>query len=105
MRRISFAVALIFTLPSFADERFIDIGRAVEAAIARGDCPGAVVGVLHKGEVVYKQAFGKRAVEPAPEPMTADTIFDLASLTKPIATSTSVMKLIEDGKLRLDAKV
>ncbi len=105
MNRIAFAVALAAVFPSFADERFAAIGHAVDAAIARGDCPGAVVGVLHDGRVVYTRAFGKRAVEPTAEPMTIDTIFDLASLTKPIATSTSVMKLVQDGKLRLDAKV
>ena len=51
--------------------------------------------------VVYHAAFGRRAVEPSPEPMTEDTIFDLASLTKVVATTTSVMQLVEQGRLRL----
>src|SRR5207248_2637125 len=66
---------------------------------------GCGVAVLHEGKVVYRQAFGRRTVEPAAEPMTVDTIFDLASLTKPVATSTCLMKLIEDGKLKLGDRV
>src|SRR5262245_56142335 len=100
------AVAACCLLPaagSAAD--FAAIRPAVEAAIARGDCPGAVVAVLHNGETVYREAFGRRAVKPAEEPMTADTVFDMASLTKPIATATSVMVLIEQGKLKLDDKI
>lgn len=85
--------------------RFDAIDAAVEAALARGDCPGAVVVVVHKDAVVYRKAFGHRAVEPAKVPMTADTVFDLASLTKPIATGTSVMRLAERGKLRPDDPV
>jgi uncharacterized protein YbbC (DUF1343 family) len=78
------------------------IEPVVQNAIAHGDMPGAVVAVLHDGKIVYRQAFGQRAVKPQPESMTVDTIFDLASLTKPIATATSVMLLIERGKLKLD---
>jgi len=78
------------------------VDAAVEAAIRRGDCPGAVVLVLHKDEVILRKAYGQRALEPERAPMTVDTIFDLASLTKPIATGTSIVLLIERGKLRLD---
>ena len=81
------------------------VDKAVEAALARGDCPGAVVVVVHTDAVVYRKAFGHRAVEPAKVPMTADTVFDLASLTKPLATGTSVMRLVEQGKLKLDDPV
>jgi CubicO group peptidase (beta-lactamase class C family) len=81
------------------------IDAAVEAAVARGACPGAVVIVVHRDEVVYRKAFGHRAVVPGKVPMTADTVFDLASLTKPVATGTSVMRLIEWGKLGLDDPV
>ena len=77
----------------------------MEAAVARGDCPGAVVVVVHEDAVIYRKAFGRRAVSPAPAAMTVDTIFDMASLTKPIATATSVMHLIEAGKLRLSDRV
>src|SRR4051812_13083175 len=78
------------------------IDAAVEAAIKAGQAPGAVVVVLHRGEVVYRKAFGTRATD---EPMTVDTVFDMASLTKPVATAASVMKLIEAGKLKLDDPV
>ncbi len=77
----------------------------IETAIAEGKLPGAVLVVGHQGEVVYRKAYGKRAVEPAAETMTADTIFDCASLTKVVATTSSVMKLFEAGKIRLSDKV
>jgi uncharacterized protein YbbC (DUF1343 family)/CubicO group peptidase (beta-lactamase class C family) len=80
---------------------FAPIAALVEAAIARHELPGAVV-LIGRGETVaYHHAFGQRAVEPSPEPMTEDTIFDLASLTKVVATTTSVMKLVEEGRIRL----
>ena len=76
------------------------IDDAVAGAIERGEVPGAVVVVVHGDEVVYRKAYGDRAVKPGEVPMTADTIFDMASLTKPVATATSVMLLIEQGKLK-----
>jgi uncharacterized protein YbbC (DUF1343 family)/CubicO group peptidase (beta-lactamase class C family) len=80
---------------------FAPIAPLVEAAIARHDLPGAVVLIGRGDAVVYRHAFGQRAVAPAAEPMTDDTIFDLASLTKVVATTTSVMKLVEEGRIRL----
>ncbi len=59
----------------------------------------------HKGRVWYQKAYGHRALVPRREPMTLDTVFDLASLTKPLVTATSVMQLVEDGKLNLDDPV
>jgi CubicO group peptidase (beta-lactamase class C family) len=82
-------------------ERLARIDDAMRKGIDRGDCPGAVVLVVHKGRVVWRKAYGDRARQPAAAPMTADTVFDLASLTKPVATATSVMLLVEQGKLRL----
>lgn len=73
----------------------------VEREVKAGHLPGAVVLVARKGGVVWREAYGARAVEPAREPMTTDTIFDLASLTKIVATATSIMILVERGKLRL----
>src|SRR3990170_3508586 len=67
--------------------------------------PGAVVLVGLGNRIVYQRAIGSRAQVPAREPMTIDTIFDLASLTKVVATTTSVMMLIEQGKLRLVDRV
>jgi len=82
-------------------ERLARIDEAVERAIAAHRVPGAVVLVGRHGKVAYAKAYGQRALEPAPEPMTRDTIFDMASLTKPMATATSVLILLEQGKLRL----
>ena len=76
----------------------------VEAAIEAGDLPGAVIGLWHDGEWQMRETYGQRSVEPA-EPMTLDTVFDMASITKPVATATSVMLLVQDGQLDLDARV
>ena len=81
------------------------VDRLIENAIAAKQIPGAVLLVGRGSSVVYRKAYGQRAVEPTPEPMTIDTIFDLASLTKPIATATAVMQLVEEGRLRLDDRV
>jgi uncharacterized protein YbbC (DUF1343 family)/CubicO group peptidase (beta-lactamase class C family) len=105
-------IALLCTfipIAAFADsidrERLKQIDSAADAAINRGDCPGAVVLVLHNDEVVFRKAYGNRSLQPDKAAMTPDTVFDMASLTKPIATSTSVWILIEQGKLLLSEKV
>jgi uncharacterized protein YbbC (DUF1343 family)/CubicO group peptidase (beta-lactamase class C family) len=77
----------------------------VEEAIRDGQIPGAVVLVWHDGSVIYDKAFGHRALEPRAERMTLDTIFDLASLTKVVATTTAIMQLVERGQLRLNDPV
>ncbi|HWN99655.1 MAG TPA: serine hydrolase domain-containing protein, partial [Blastocatellia bacterium] len=81
--------------------RLVKIDEAVRESIARKETPGAVVLVARKGRIVYRKAFGDRALEPKREPMTVDTIFDLASLTKVVATATSIMILVEQGKVSL----
>jgi CubicO group peptidase (beta-lactamase class C family) len=81
------------------------IDETIQKAVDGGDLPGAVVLVLHRGEIIYRKAHGLRAKEPAAETMTLDTVFDLASLTKPMATATSLMLLVERGKLQLTDKV
>lgn len=81
------------------------IDAVVREAIDRGDAPGAVVLVVHQGRVALRRAYGARAEAPEPRGMTPDTVFDLASLTKPIATATSIMLLVERGKIRLSDKV
>lgn len=78
------------------------IEALVNADIAKKQLPGAVVVIGHKGKIVYRKAFGNRSLVPNVEPMTVDTIFDVASLTKPVATATSIMMLVEQGKLRLN---
>jgi uncharacterized protein YbbC (DUF1343 family)/CubicO group peptidase (beta-lactamase class C family) len=77
----------------------------LQDAIRSGQTPGAVLLVWHDGQVIYRKAFGERSVEPQHEPMTVDTIFDLASLTKVIATTTAVMQLEQQGKIRLNDPV
>lgn len=88
----------------FIPERLEAIDGAIRRAIAEKKCPGGVLWLERHG-VAYSQAFGQRAVVPAAESMTLDTIFDAASLTKVIATAPAVAKLIETGRLRLDAPV
>lgn len=84
---------------------FANIDEIMNAAVARGSIPGGVVLIGHNGKVVFRKAYGSRSLEPDKEAMTVDTIFDLASLTKCIATTTSVMKLVQEGKVRLNDPV
>jgi uncharacterized protein YbbC (DUF1343 family)/CubicO group peptidase (beta-lactamase class C family) len=84
-----------------SSERLARIDTVVQQSIAQKELPGAVVLVGHHGQIVWRKAYGARAVEPQREPMTANTIFDLASLTKVVATATSIMILIERGEVRL----
>jgi uncharacterized protein YbbC (DUF1343 family)/CubicO group peptidase (beta-lactamase class C family) len=85
--------------------RLREVDSIIQQAIADGNIPGAVLLVGHNGAVIYRKAYGERSLEPRRAPMTVDTIFDLASLTKVIATTTAVMQLIEQGKVRLNDPV
>ena len=85
--------------------RLTRIDSIVEEYIAEGAIPGAVVGVMRHGKVVYRKAFGKRQVVDGDEDMTLETRFDLASLTKPVAVATSVMQLVERGQITLGDRV
>src|SRR6266850_4250613 len=82
-------------------QRLAQMDSIIQAEIAQKHLPGAVVLVSRRGQVVWRKAYGARAVEPAREAMSTDTIFDLASLTKVVATATSIMILVERGKVRL----
>ena len=84
---------------------FADVDAIVQEAIEQGKMPGAVVVIGHNGRIVHRKAFGSRSIEPTHEPMTADTVFDLASLTKCIATTTAMMQLVETGRVRLNDPV
>ncbi len=77
----------------------------INQAISDKTIPGAVLIVGHDGRVIYRKAYGNRSLEPRREAMTLDTVFDLASLTKVIATTTATMQLVEQGKLRLNDPV
>jgi len=81
------------------------IDGAINRAIDRREVPGAVVIVGRRGRIVYSTAIGRRSVEPRDEAMTLDTIFDFASLTKPVATASSILVLQDRGQIELEAPV
>jgi uncharacterized protein YbbC (DUF1343 family)/CubicO group peptidase (beta-lactamase class C family) len=85
--------------------RLARLDAVVREGLKRGAAPGAVVLVVRQDKVIFRKAYGLRARLPAEEPMTVDTVFDLASLTKPLATATAVLVLLEQGKLRLSDPV
>lgn len=97
------AALLLAAVAASSAGRSID--KVVSESIANGDVPGAVVLIESRGRVRLRRAWGRRAVLPAPEPMTAGTVFDIASLTKAVATAPSVMILVEEGKIRLSEPV
>lgn len=85
--------------------RLARIDDVLARSIAMKELPGAVVLVGRHGKVAFRKAYGHRALAPAVEPMTIETVFDLASLTKPVATAAAVMTLVEQGRVRLDDPV
>src|SRR5579872_6943516 len=106
------AMATLFIVPDSASaqvapatEHLVAISSIVEREIALHHVPGAVVIAGNAQGVFFRQAFGNRILAPVPVPMTPDAVFDLASLTKVIATTTAVMQLSEQGRLDLDARV
>ena len=84
---------------------FTPIHDAMSRAVADRVFPGAVLLIDAGGEIVLHEAFGHAALVPVPEPMTADTVFDVASLTKPLVTATLTLALVADGRLALDAPI
>lgn len=87
--------------PAFDAGRLAPIDDVVKEAIAAHQLPGAVVVVGLDDRLMWRKAYGQRAIEPSSEPMTVNTIFDLASLTKAVATAPVVMMLVEEGRIRL----
>lgn len=81
------------------------IDELVAEGLAEKKMPGCVVCVGRHGKIAFLKAFGQKQLQPTELPMTTDTLFDMASITKPMATATSIMLLIERGKLRLTDKV
>lgn len=99
---------LLSTALLYAQETFPGAAAAdaqIDQAVKDHVIPGAVLLIGHDGKIVYRKAYGARALIPSGEPMTVDTIFDAASLTKVIATTPSIMKLFEQGRIRLDDPV
>jgi uncharacterized protein YbbC (DUF1343 family)/CubicO group peptidase (beta-lactamase class C family) len=91
--------------PGLDVRRFEQIDTLVREEIGQKRLPGAVVLIGLGDRIVYHRAFGSRSLVPSAETMTLDTIFDVASLTKVVATTTSVMMLVEQGRLRLVDRV
>ena len=87
---------------SINDPLLADVDSVIEQAIAKDEIPGGVLLVGSHGRIVWRKAYGSRAILPKREVMTPDTIFDIASLTKVFATTAAVMKLVEQGKVRLN---
>jgi uncharacterized protein YbbC (DUF1343 family)/CubicO group peptidase (beta-lactamase class C family) len=94
-------ILLVLVVPTAVAQRLAQMDSVIADEISKKRLPGAVVLVSRNGHITWRKAYGDRAVEPTREPMTVDTIFDLASLTKVVATATSIMILVERGKLRL----
>jgi CubicO group peptidase (beta-lactamase class C family) len=86
-------------------ERLALLDALMDEALGRKDFPGAVLLVAHKGRTVWRKAYGLSQWIPDNQPMSADMIFDMASVTKPVATATSIMILVERGRIRLLDKV
>jgi uncharacterized protein YbbC (DUF1343 family)/CubicO group peptidase (beta-lactamase class C family) len=89
--------------PSPARIEIPAIDALVQNAIAAHKLPGCVIAIGRRDGVVFERAYGQRAIVPAPAAMTEDTIFDLASLTKPVATATALALLAEQGRVDLEA--
>ncbi len=114
MRTLLLAVAIVLSIPVAADlsaqgavdpARFAKIDAVINADIQDKKLPGAVVVVGQGDAIHYRKVYGNRALLPAVEPMTMDTVFDMASLTKVVATTSAVMMLVEDGRIRLNDPV
>src|SRR6266550_542151 len=88
----------------FHPDKLVEMDAAIREAVADHQCPGVVLWLERNG-VAYHKAYGKRALAPAEEPMTEDTIFDAASLTKVVACAPAVMLLVERGRIELEERV
>jgi uncharacterized protein YbbC (DUF1343 family)/CubicO group peptidase (beta-lactamase class C family) len=97
------AGAVAFGQETFSASAALD--AQIRSAIRDGLIPGAVLVVGHNGKIVHRKAYGDRAIVPRREPMTPDTIFDIASLTKVVATTPAIMKLVQQGKVRVNDPV
>jgi len=92
---VSFIAVLTSAHAELKEDRFASIQDIVEREIQAGNIPGAVVLIGTPDNVIYRRAFGYRSLEPEKLPMTEGAIFDVASLTKVVATTTAVMQLMK----------
>ena len=95
-------VALALTSTRVSAQDWSGIDEAAVDAVGSGEIPGVVVLLGRGDEIVYRRAWGSRRVVPDHVAMTEDTIFDIASLTKPFGTTLAVMSLVERGQVKLD---
>jgi len=100
---VPLALALLPTLAPAQLPDFSGVDEAALDAVASGEIPGAVILVGQGDQILYHHAFGNRRLRPSRQPMTEGTVFDIASLTKPLGTTLAVMVLVERNKIRLDA--
>ena len=108
MKRLFWLLPLLFVAvtsaaPSIPQEGAAALSRFLKDTTDRGDVPGVVVAVVNKDGVLYNEAFGLSSTLRS-TPMTKDTIFNMASMTKPV-TSVAIMMLVDEGKLKLDDDV
>lgn len=81
------------------------IDTALQEAVDQGTFPGAVLAVRHQGLLVYRQAVGRLSLAPSAGPTTVQTVYDLASLTKPLSTTTAILLLAQRGHLALESRI
>ena len=99
------AFATYGQVPSIDEAKLSQVDRVIEEAIAEKTIPGAVVSVVRGDKIAYLKAYGNKSLVPEVEPMTVETMFDLASLSKCVGTTLSIMQLIENGFIRLTDRV
>ncbi len=85
--------------------RLSQVDKVIEESVQAGEIPGAVLAVVRDGKMAYLKAYGNKSLYPATEKMTVNTVFDLASVSKPVGTAIPIMQLIERGKIRLTDNV
>ncbi|MBS1023699.1 serine hydrolase domain-containing protein [Gluconobacter cerinus] len=90
---------------SSSEGRFSKVDALARQAVKDKETPGVVLAVGHNGEIAHRYVYGSRALIPTREPMTWETRFDMASLTKPTMTALAVMQLVEHGKINIDDPV
>jgi len=106
LRFVAVLLLLPLLAPAARTQSSLDtVDSIVNRAVDDHLFPGAVVLIGHDGKVVFRRAYGMRSLEPTREPMTSDTVFDMASLTKPTMTALAVMQLCDDGKLNVNETV
>jgi CubicO group peptidase (beta-lactamase class C family) len=108
MKRLLWLLPLLFitvisAAPTLPQQGSAAVSDVLKTATDRGDVPGAVVAVVNKDGILYNEAFGKSRTL-TNTPMAKDTIFNMASMTKPV-TSIAIMMLVDEGKLKIDDEV